>query len=97
MNIISLQHDYLLVSLTRLSAPVKVVEKLVPDIKFVEGIEGILSEEPELIAAQIMTEEVLQATVVDEEIPTADMVDEETINGTMITEESIHGVLKDCE
>lgn len=97
MNIISLQHDYLLVSLTRLSAPVKIVERLVPDLKVLEGIEGILSEEPEIIIAQMVTEEVMQATVVDEEIPVADMVDEEPMTGTIVTEESMTGVLKDCE
>ncbi len=97
MNIISLQHDYLLVSLTRLSAPVKIVERLVPDLKVLEGIEGILSEEPEVIIAQMVTEEVMQATVVDEEIPVADMVDEEPMTGTIVTEEPMAGVLKDCE
>lgn len=97
MNIIGLQHDYLLVSLSRLSAPVKIVERLVPDLKVVEGIEGILSEEPEVIIAQMVTEEPMQATVVDEEIPVANMVDEEPMTGTIVTEESMTGVLKDCE
>ena len=97
MNIISLQHDYLLVSLTRLSAPVKVIERLVPDLRIVEGIEGFLTEEPETMAAQLMTEEPVQATIVDEEVPIAAMVDEEQLVGEIVAEEPMDGVWEDCE
>jgi hypothetical protein len=97
MNIISLQHDYLLISLTSLSAPVKVIEKLVPDLKVVEGIEGFLTEEPEAIIAQMMTEEPMQATVMDEEVPMAAMIEEEELVGEIVAEEPMDGVWEDCE
>jgi len=91
MNIITLQSDYPILSLSRLSAPVQIVEKTLLDIRWVEGLEGELVED-EAFVAPMLTEEEIQATVWEEDMPVADSVDEEPVDGTMTTEEGLDGI-----
>ena len=93
MNILALQSDYPILSLTRLSAPVKIVEVPMIDIRVVEGIEAVVVDE-EVMVAPVVEEESMLALVVEEEEPIADVVEEEEIVGVMVEEEVIIGVLE---
>lgn len=96
MNILALQSDYPILSLSRLSAPVKIVEVPVVDIQVVEGIEGIVVDEEEEIAV-VTAEEELIAAVVDEEQAVGILRDEGEITGSAEDEEVIIGVFDRCE
>ena len=96
MNILALQSDYPILSLTRLSAPVEIIEVPVIDIQVVEGIEGIVIDEDELIAP-IVDEEQMIAAVVDEEDMTGSLETETEITGSAEDEEVIIGVFEECE
>jgi hypothetical protein len=94
VNVLALQSDYPILSLTRLSAPVKVIEVPVIDIQVVEGIEGVVYDEEELVAP-IIDEEEMIAGIVDEEDMVGVSETEGEITGSTEDEEDIIGVFED--
>ena len=93
MNVLALQSDYPILSLTRLSAPVKIIERVIVDLEVVEALEGTLVEE-EQIVSPLVTEEEIQGTVVDEEELVSTMTTEEQVTGSLTEEETMVGVLE---
>jgi len=90
MNILTLQHDYPIISLTRLSAPVKIIEIPIIDLRVVEGLEGELVEEDDF-TAPMLTEAEFEGIVMEEEEPIAVSETEEELDGTMVVEEEMLG------
>lgn len=98
MNLLTLQSDYPVLSLSSIGAPVEIIEVPVLDVRVVEGMEGVMVLDDEAMDAAMVTEETLQGTVVVEEAPTAVLVDEQQMSGTFVGEETMVGVFDpgDC-
>jgi len=89
--LVLLDDDCLILSLTRLRAPIRYVTVL--DIRVTEGIEGILDDRSVMLA-DVVAEEQIMASVTEEEIPMASVVDTEPIVGTLTATESIIGEME---
>lgn len=64
-HLLILGSDYPTLSLTRIGAPVKIIEKIVLDIRVVEGIQGIIEEEEEPMLGTLVSEEELVGVIDD--------------------------------
>ena len=96
MNLITLQHDYLLISLTRLSAPVRIVEVIVPEIRIFEGIQGIIEEE-DYVMGSVTEEGGIMGMIAEEERLAGTVVDEEGARGVVEEEQTVAGTVEDCD
>jgi len=95
VQVLCLQHDYPVISLTHLRHPIRFIERLVLDVRVVEGMEGALVAEEDYVAPMV-TEAEIQGMVLEEEVPVAAMEDEEPMAGEMISEETMTGVFTKC-
>jgi hypothetical protein len=95
MNILALQSDYPILSLSRLSAPVKIVERTIVDLRIVESLRGTLIEDDELMSAMV-TDEQIRGTVVDDEAMTGTLETDESVSGEVVDGEDLSGDLE-CE
>ena len=97
MNLILLQHDYPILSLSRLSAPVVEIEIPITDIRVYEGIEGVMEEIEEPVVGDMVEEQEMVGAIMEDDIPlTSDIVDEEDLEGVLVEEEPMDGVFEDC-
>lgn len=94
LALLPLQHDYLVLSLSNLRAPVVVIERLVVGIQVVDGLEGVMVAEEEF-AAGIEEESQMLATVVEEESLTA-TVEVEDMDATIVQVDDMAGVFEEC-
>lgn len=94
MNILPLQHDYLVLSLSNLRAPVVVIERPVVGIQVVEGLQGVLVTEEEF-AAHVVTEAELAGAVMEEESLSA-TVETEDMAATIVQEDDMAAVFEEC-
>lgn len=95
MNILALQSDYPILTLSRLSAPVKIIEVPIVDLRVVEGIEGTLIEDDDLVSVMV-TDEEIQGTVVDEDALSGTLSDDDSIGGEVVDSEDLVGDVE-CE
>jgi len=95
MQVLCLQHDYPVISLTHLRHPIRFIERLIVESRIVEGMEGELIEEESYVAPMV-TEDEIQGMVLEEETPVAAMDDEESMAGEMVVEEEMTGVWTKC-
>jgi hypothetical protein len=92
LNIISLQHDYHLISLTSLGAPVKVIEVPIIDYRVVEGMDGVMElDDIELVGSMVTEEEMVGVFMTETVEMTSDMVEEEPMDGVFVVEEEMVG------
>jgi hypothetical protein len=83
------------ISLTHLRHPIRFIERIILDVRVVEGMEGELVVEEEYVAPMV-TEAEMSGVVVDEELPVADVVEEEDMDGELVDEEPMTGVFTKC-
>jgi hypothetical protein len=91
-----LNHDYLVLSLSAIRAPVVVIERPVISIQVVEGLQGTLTEEDGFGSAVMTEVEDFAAAVVEEEQMSAS-VETEDMAAVMSSFEELDGVFWECD
>lgn len=95
LSLLPLQHDYLVLSLSNLRAPVVVVERPVVGIQVVEGLQGILVTEEEFFAPIETEAAEMVGSVVEEETLSA-TVEVEDMAATIVQIDDMAAVFEEC-
>lgn len=94
LALLPLQHDYLVLSLSNLRAPVVVIDRPVVGIQVVEGLQGLLVTEEEF-SGPVETEAQLAGAVVEEESLSA-TVETEDMAATIVQVDDMAAVFEEC-
>jgi len=92
LRLLALDDDYLLLTLSSISSPVKIEIKKILDVMVVDSIVGTIAEDSDIGAVVCENETVTGSVAVDDEM-SGSATDQESVDGIVTPEDEIFGDL----